>query len=73
MDVSDLAALPRGRAIVISAGNRPALVRTVPWMDWPFADKVKDSLRMHDPQAQTTIMTLETNMATAEQAEVNHG
>lgn len=73
MDVADLAALPRGRAIVISAGNRPALVRTVPWMDWPFADKVKDSLRMHDPQAQTTIMTLEMNMATAEQAEVNHG
>lgn len=74
MDVSDLAALPRGRAIVISAGNRPALVRTVPWMEWPFADKVKDSLRKNDPQANAPITTFETNMATAQKNEaVNHG
>ena len=73
MDVSDLAALPRGRAIVISAGNRPALVRTVPWMEWPFADKVKESLHKNDPQAQATISTLEKNLASADQVEVSRG
>ena len=72
MDVADLAALPQGRAVVISAGNRPALVRTMPWMDWPFEDKVKDSLRKHDPQANTTILTLQSDMAKVKQVEIDH-
>jgi type IV secretory pathway TraG/TraD family ATPase VirD4 len=33
LDVDDLAALPRGRALLMSSGNRPVLMKTLPWMD----------------------------------------
>ena len=46
---SDLEALPRGRAIVRSSGNRPTLVRTVPWWDGQYAEQVTMSIRAHDP------------------------
>lgn len=46
---ADLAALPRGRAIVLSAGNRPTLVETVPWMNGPHAAAVNASIRAHEP------------------------
>ncbi|MBX3196227.1 MAG: type IV secretory system conjugative DNA transfer family protein [Microbacteriaceae bacterium] len=48
-DAADLAALPRGRAILLASGMRAALIRTVPWMDGPHADDVRASLRAHDP------------------------
>lgn len=35
MDVADLAALPKGRAVVLVSGARPTLIRTVPWMAGP--------------------------------------
>src|SRR5699024_1348984 len=44
MDVADIAALPRGRAIVLAAGARPTLIRTVPWMETDQADAIRDSL-----------------------------
>ncbi|MBD3784698.1 MAG: TraM recognition domain-containing protein, partial [Micrococcales bacterium] len=31
LDVADLAAMPKGRAVVLSSGNRPTLIRTQPW------------------------------------------
>ncbi|MFZ2175939.1 MAG: TraM recognition domain-containing protein [Rhodococcus sp. (in: high G+C Gram-positive bacteria)] len=51
----DLEALPRGRAVVRSSGNRPVLVRTVPWMVGPHADLVRASIRAHDPEAEQTL------------------
>ncbi len=55
LDVADLAALPRGRAVVIASGAPPALVRTRPWMSGPRAAEVAASIRAHDPAAITTL------------------
>ena len=56
LDVADLAAMPKGRAVVLSSGNRPTLIRTQPWMTGPHAEKVKASIAAHDPQASRTIV-----------------
>ena len=49
LDVSELAGLPRGRAVVLASGAPPALVQTLPWMSGPFADEIRESLRRNDP------------------------
>ncbi|MGH3515490.1 MAG: TraM recognition domain-containing protein, partial [Pseudonocardiaceae bacterium] len=49
LDVADLAALPRGRALVFSSGNRPTLIRTVPWWEGPHADAIRSSMAAHGP------------------------
>ena len=41
---SDLAALPRGRCVVFTSGNRPTLAATVPWMDRPYAAQISAAL-----------------------------
>ncbi|WP_216915190.1 type IV secretory system conjugative DNA transfer family protein [Nocardia noduli] len=41
---SDLAALPRGRCVVFTSGNRPTLGQTVPWMDRPYAADISAAL-----------------------------
>ncbi|HET9649608.1 MAG TPA: TraG/TraD/VirD4 family protein, partial [Microlunatus sp.] len=41
LDVADLAALPKGRAIVLASGSRPTLARTRPWMTGPHAAAVR--------------------------------
>ena len=41
LDVADLRALPRGRAVLLASGTRAALVRTLPWMDGPHAKAVR--------------------------------
>ncbi len=51
MTVADLAALPKGRAVVIAAGSRPTLVKTIPWMDGPYAQAVQASIDAHTPAA----------------------
>lgn len=55
LDVADLAAMPKGRAVVLASGNRPTLIRTQPWYTGPHADAVKASIAAHDPQAERTI------------------
>lgn len=55
MEVADLAALPKGRAVVLSSGNRPTLVETLPWMSGPHADAVRASIKAHDPVAEETL------------------
>ncbi len=49
LDVADLSALPKGRVIVLGSGARPALARTLPWMDGPYAQLVRESIAHHDP------------------------
>ena len=58
-----LAALPKGRAVVMASGNRPTLIRTQPWMTGPHADQVRASIAAHDPQADQTIREAETETA----------
>ena len=55
LDVADLAALPKGRAVVLASGSRPTLVRTLPWMSGPHARAVAASIAAHDPQAGRTL------------------
>lgn len=59
MDVDDLTALPKGRAIVFASGSRPVLAKTIPWMAGAHADAVKESIRRYDPQGQQTITDAE--------------
>ena len=55
LDVSQLGAMPRGRALVLASGAPPALVKTVPWMAGPHADAVTASIQNHDPMAGNTL------------------
>jgi len=49
LDVDELMALPRGRGVLLSSGNKAAMVRTVPWMDGPHAAAVRASLSRWEP------------------------
>lgn len=42
LDISELQAFPRGRAIVLASGCRPALIRTIPWWQGPHANELKN-------------------------------
>lgn len=69
LDVSDLGALPKGRAIVLASGSRPTLIRTQPWMTGPHADAVRASIAAHDPQAERTICEAQQEVAAVAAAE----
>ncbi|GAA4193450.1 hypothetical protein GCM10022219_15250 [Microbacterium oryzae] len=66
LDVADLAALPKGRAVVLASGSRPTLIRTVPWMVGPHAEAVTASIAAHDPQAERTIQEAQDELATVQ-------
>lgn len=66
LDVSELGAMPKGRAVVIASGSRPTLIRTTPWMTGPFAEKVRASIKAHDPQGTRTIAEAEAEVVTVE-------
>ena len=66
LDVADLGALPKGRAVVLASGSRPTLVTTQPWMAGPHREAVEASIRAHDPLAERTIADAESERATVE-------
>lgn len=51
LGVSDLGAMPPGRALVLASGTKPVLVETIPWWEGPYAREVQESLRKYDPGA----------------------
>ncbi len=51
MEVSELASMPPGRAVLFPSGIPATLVRTVPWMAGPQAAAVRASIARHDPGA----------------------
>lgn len=57
MPVEALAALPADRAIILSSGNSPVLVRKTFWQDTEHADAIRASLTMIDGVAATTTPT----------------
>ncbi|MFS0706255.1 type IV secretory system conjugative DNA transfer family protein [Cellulomonas sp. 179-A 9B4 NHS] len=63
LDVADLAAMPKGRAVVLASGARPTLIRTQPWMTGPHAAAVRASIAAHDPVAERTIREGQTELA----------
>lgn len=73
LDVADLAAMPKGRAVVLASGSRPALIRTQPWMSGPYASEVRASIAAHDPQAEHTIREAETQAAIMEAEAMRNG
>lgn len=54
-EVSELTALPRGRAVVFASGSPATLVSTVPWMQGKQADAVRASIAAHDPATAPTV------------------
>ncbi|MGP5377621.1 type IV secretory system conjugative DNA transfer family protein, partial [Brachybacterium alimentarium] len=66
LDVADLGALPKGRAVVLASGSRPTLVTTQPWMTGPHREAVEASIRAHDPLAERTIADAESERETVE-------
>lgn len=66
LDVADLQAMPKGRAIVLASGARPTLITTQPWMTSPHADAVKASIAAHDPSATTTLTQAEHELVDVE-------
>ncbi len=69
LDVADLSALPKGRAVVIASGSRPTLIRTSPWMAGPHAAAVRASIAAHDPQAARTIGEAQASLTAVEPQE----
>ena len=63
LDIADLAALPKGRAVVLASGTRPTLITTQPWMTSPYAAEVKASIQKHDPGATRTLAEAERELA----------
>ncbi|UGQ12302.1 TraM recognition domain-containing protein [Yinghuangia sp. ASG 101] len=55
LDVPDLGSMPRGRAFVQLSGAPPVLVRTVPWWEGPYADRIQASLDQHEPPPQVSL------------------
>jgi len=55
LDVADLSAMPKGRAVVFASGAPATLVRTLPWMLGPRVAEVRASIAEHDPAADVTI------------------
>ncbi|BCW86537.1 hypothetical protein NicSoilE8_42100 (plasmid) [Arthrobacter sp. NicSoilE8] len=49
-DVSNLAELDRGRAVVLASGAPATLVRTMPWYTGPHKDAVETSITKYSPQ-----------------------
>ncbi|HOC14555.1 MAG TPA: TraM recognition domain-containing protein [Propionicimonas sp.] len=66
LDVADLAAMPKGRAIVMASGARPTLIRTCPWMAGRYAAAVQASITAHDPEASRTLHDATVSLAAAE-------
>ena len=69
LDVDELAALPKGRAIVLASGARPTLIRTQPWMTGPHAEAVRVSIAANDPQATRTLAEAQHELAKVSAAE----
>jgi len=49
LDVAELMGLPRGRAVLLSSGNKAVMLRLVPWMEGPHAAAVRASLLRWEP------------------------
>ncbi|GAB3918917.1 hypothetical protein GCM10011575_28940 [Microlunatus endophyticus] len=69
LDVADLAAMPKGRALVLASGSRPTLIRTLPWMSRPDADQVRASIAHHDPRSRP-VESVPTSMSTLTAADL---
>jgi type IV secretory pathway TraG/TraD family ATPase VirD4 len=49
-DVSNLAELDRGRAVVLASGAPATLIRTLPWYTGPHKETVEASIKANSPR-----------------------
>ncbi|MGW0662862.1 type IV secretory system conjugative DNA transfer family protein [Streptodolium elevatio] len=49
LDAAVLGSMPRGRAWAQIGGSAPILLRTVPWWEGPYADRIRDSIARYAP------------------------
>jgi len=52
LEVADLAAMPRGRALVFASAMKPVLIETEPWQSGPHAAAVRASLARYNPSGE---------------------
>jgi hypothetical protein len=57
-DVSNLAELDRGRAVVLASGAPATLVRTMPWYTGPHKDAVEASIKEYSPRPEEGPITV---------------
>lgn len=69
LDVDELSALPKVRAIVLASGSRATLVRTLPWMAGQHADAIRASIQAHDPHSASTLEDAYVSLANVQAAE----
>lgn len=68
LSVADLAAMPKGRAIMLGSGSRAVLLRTMPISERPYADKVAASEAAHNgflPSEKNPPVAADSEVATA--------
>ena len=63
LDVADLGALPRGRAVVFASGAPAKLIETVPWTMGPHAAAIRVSIAAHDPANRSLASSPATDVA----------
>jgi hypothetical protein len=61
LDVSDLAAMPLGRVIVMASGARATMAQPMPWWDLgkEIEALIRESIAMHDPAADKTLAVID--------------
>lgn len=57
-DVSNLAELDRGRAVVLASGAPATLVRTMPWYSGPHKEAVEASIKTYSPRPEEPAETV---------------
>lgn len=62
-DVSNLAELDRGRAVVLASGAPATLVRTLPWYNGPHKQAVLASIKTYSPQPEEEAVPVTTTTA----------
>ena len=69
LEVEELAAMPKGRALVLSSGNRATLIRTQPWMSGRHAEAIRASILANDPTGRRTLEEAQTELAAVQESE----
>jgi type IV secretory pathway TraG/TraD family ATPase VirD4 len=71
LDTSELAELPRGRAILLASGLRSSMIKTAPWYEGADADKVRASIAVYEDGAKVNRTVSKTTAAPTVPAEGN--
>lgn len=71
LDTSELAELPRGRAILLASGLRSSMIKTAPWYEGSDAEKVRASIAAYEDGARVERTASTSTVAPSVPAEGN--